>query len=458
MASPATTPPCRQRQGQPRAQLPHCYHDGYLYKWTPEDKVPRQLWTCLCGNTLLFFNNNKDTNYVEKLDLSGFVSLTDGSCQVQNLKVALLCLRLKDRVVKLAVPTPDKRELWKGYIYAVTELSLPSSLNLLPGQLCFLREVVEKERQRRKAPTSNVYLSLLGDMPSCYRKVSRTEAMMLLSRHPTSGNMLLRPGSNDSYLAITTYQYLDRRPMFKNYRVSRKPEGGFAIDLKTPIPCATLDDVLQYLVHETGGVLKPFTFEETYEDHITFVRSNSENGEVTLCAVDGTSAEVPTPPKPAPCGSPSPEPEWDTEESFYLNDDWKSNENSSHSDSDLQPPAPPPKPVKMDGPPQSCLSTNHQSKAKNIWEFKEGGDQKSCLCSGGQPPVPPPKPGGRGTFAGGEKVPLIPPQVPLSHSSASSGKPLPVRIFTSSNPTQITQMKEVSEQLKDFLSKHPRQL
>lgn len=54
------------------------------------------------------------------------------------------------------------------------QLSVPSSLNLLPGQIHMMRETVETERERRKtlsptpaaASSSNLYLSLVGDMPA----------------------------------------------------------------------------------------------------------------------------------------------------------------------------------------------------------------------------------------------------------------------------------------------------
>ncbi|XP_018583888.2 signal-transducing adaptor protein 1-like [Scleropages formosus] len=472
MATPAATPPSKtkQRRGRMRAQLPHCYHEGYLEKRSPNDRVSQRLWTCLCGNTLFFFNNSKDSNYVEKLELSGFVSLTDDNNRDRNLEARRLNLRLKDGEVKLIVPTLEARELWKGFIYAVAELSVPSSLNLLPGQLHLLREVVQKERERRKPltiaqePASNIYLSLLGDMPTCYRKVSRTEAMILLQRHPDCGNLLLRPGSDDSWLAMTTYQYLNG-PVFRHYRVSRKHEGGFTIDLKTPVSCATLHDVVHYIVEETAGALKPFTLEETYEDCITFVQSNGENGETTLiCATDSPCAKVPAPvlpPKPsnqlsAVCvpliRSASPETQWDTDQNFYLNYNRKNQEESSSKSSDInsgvQPPTPPPKPVKkVELPYQSCLATNH-SEGQSSWEHEEERTSKSCHPNSDvHPPSLPPKPG---TEKAPEKVALMPPSLSSrSKVSSSDAKPVAVKTFLGGNP----RLKELSEELKEIVGK-----
>lgn len=51
------------------------------------------------------------------------------------------------------------------------QLSVPSSLNLLPGQIHMLKAAVEKEKERIKkgpppAVTSSPYISLQADMPA----------------------------------------------------------------------------------------------------------------------------------------------------------------------------------------------------------------------------------------------------------------------------------------------------
>ncbi|KPP58813.1 signal-transducing adaptor protein 2-like [Scleropages formosus] len=85
--------------------------------------VSQRLWTCLCGNALFFFNSTKDAAYAEKLELSGFVSLTDDDTRDKNLEAARLTLRL------------EARELWKGFIRSVVERH-PDCGNLLlrPGR------------------------------------------------------------------------------------------------------------------------------------------------------------------------------------------------------------------------------------------------------------------------------------------------------------------------------------
>ncbi|XP_026880842.2 signal-transducing adaptor protein 2a [Electrophorus electricus] len=297
--------PVTQRTGGTRAQLPPCYYEGYLEKRGAKEKVSRRLWTCLCGNTLFFFNNAKDSHYVEKLDLSAFVSLIDDGSRDRNLEAARMNLRMKDGEIKLTAPNLEARELWKGFIYSVVDLSVPTTLTLLPGQVHVLKEAVEKERQRRRAarslaraPASPLSVPLVGEIPACFRPVSRTEAEVLLERHPDCGNMLLRPGRDGSSLAVTTRQDLNGS-VFRHYRVTQKLQGGYIIDVENPIPCPTLYDVINALVEKTAGTLQPFLLEEPYEENITYISSNDENGERTLhCAPTPLFSRAPTlPPK-----------------------------------------------------------------------------------------------------------------------------------------------------------------
>lgn len=164
--------------------------------------------------------------YIETLELSGFVSITSDN----RNDAAVLNLQIKDRSIKLSVrkyikpihllypekllfffiyfllfsvqvPNAEMHELWKGYIRSVAEvhavchlyhislkltsvvalihthrvslqLRVPPSLNLLPGQIRMLTEAVEKEKERLKnisPPADNNnknYVCLQGDMPA----------------------------------------------------------------------------------------------------------------------------------------------------------------------------------------------------------------------------------------------------------------------------------------------------
>ncbi|KTF86887.1 hypothetical protein cypCar_00020637 [Cyprinus carpio] len=250
-----------------RSQLPTCYYEGFLEKKSIKDKMGRTLWTSLCGNALFFYNNTKDS----------------------------------------VAPSLEARELWKGFMLSVSKLSVPSSLNLLPGQIHMMKEIIEKEKIRQRLlsspppPSASAnYVTLQSDMPSCYHNVNRVEAEYLLERNTVRGNLLLRPGHDGTSFALTTRQDINGRPVFRHYRVSRRHEGGFAIALETPITCETLHDVINCLLEKTNGVLVPLLMEEHYEKNITFIETDKENGERNVLCPKVPSPAPPMPPqKPA---------------------------------------------------------------------------------------------------------------------------------------------------------------
>ncbi|KAF0042320.1 hypothetical protein F2P81_005852 [Scophthalmus maximus] len=231
-----------RRTGRQRSQLPTCYYEGYLEKRSFKDKTSRKLWTCLCGNMLFFFNEKRDADYIEKVDLRGMISVTDDSSLDRNLDAARIILKMQDGNIKFTAPNTEARELWKGYILSVSELSVPPSLNLLPGQFHMLQEAVDKETERLKhvdppEVTSSPYINLQVNFPPA---------------------------------------------IFSHYRVTGKQEGGFSIDVDNPVPCATLSDVINHLVEKTDGALVPLIIEEEYEKNIFFIRSDNENGEKSV--------------------------------------------------------------------------------------------------------------------------------------------------------------------------------
>ncbi|KAL7884528.1 hypothetical protein AOLI_G00072980 [Acnodon oligacanthus] len=334
-----------RRAGRPKSLLPTCYHEGFLEKRSAKDKAVQKLWTSLCGNSLFFFNSSKDNDYVEKLELCDFVSLIDDSSQDCSLEAGRLQLHLKSGDVHLTAPSLEARELWKGFIFSVVELAVPTSLNLLPGQIHMLREVVEKEKLRRKplpsppapahatitVPSSkataglhNVYVTPLPEMPECYQLVSRAEAELVLERNQEKGNLLLRPGRDGSSFAVSTRQDLDG-PVYRHYRVTRRHEGGFDIAVENPIQCETLDDVISCLVEKTGGTLKPLILEGAYEKNIIFVDKNRESGEKSVICANSCPRPSPSPPVPETPKSEktvsSPQPENDYISPFDVNVD-----------------------------------------------------------------------------------------------------------------------------------------
>ncbi|XP_054646930.1 signal-transducing adaptor protein 1-like [Dunckerocampus dactyliophorus] len=308
-----------KRQVRNMSQLPHCYYEGYLEKRSFKDKKARKLWTRLCGNTLFFFNDKRETEYIEKLDLSGPIVIADDSTVDCNLDVARLNLLTKDNNIGFSAPNAEARELWKGLIQSVAELSVSSSLNLLPGQMLMLEEVVKKEKERLKtihqcSPSPSGEPKV--DMPDCFHPVSRTEAELLLEREAGRGNMVLRPSRDGSAFAITTREELNG-PIYKHYRVS-KHDDCCTIDLDNPVTCASLFDIIKYFMDTTEGALIALSREETYEQNISYICFDNENGERTVrdASTDVMQPSLPT--KPALPRVPSQD-----EENVYVNDSEK---------------------------------------------------------------------------------------------------------------------------------------
>uniref|UniRef100_A0A3P9LGL8 SH2 domain-containing protein n=1 Tax=Oryzias latipes TaxID=8090 RepID=A0A3P9LGL8_ORYLA len=247
-----------------RNQLPHCYHEGYLEKSTPDDD---ELWACLCGNSLFFFNEKRDNDYIEKLDLTGFVSVKNISSDHFS-KAARFSLQLKSGTTNFTASNSESRELWKAFIQSIAQLSVPPSLTLLPGQIHMLNEVIEQEEERLKnlqSPSAGQNTSVHADITNNCRLIPLLcGASLLLEREAARGNMLLRPSRDGASYAITTRQELDRA-LYKHYRVTRRPEGGFVIDVNNPVHCDSLHDVITHLVEQTNGVLVPLIIEGPYE-------------------------------------------------------------------------------------------------------------------------------------------------------------------------------------------------
>ncbi|XP_072245911.1 signal-transducing adaptor protein 1-like [Leuresthes tenuis] len=330
-----------KRARRTRNQLPDSYYEGYLEKKSFKDKTPRKLWTCLCGNTIFFFNDMRDTDYVDKLELSDFISVTDDRRPDRNLDAAKFNLLMKDGNITLSAPNAETRELWKGYIHSVAELSVPSFLNLLPGQIQTLREAVQREKDRTRSSAvstvtdGNPYIIPQEDMPACYHRVSRVEAELLLEREAKRGNLLLRPGSDGSSFAVTTKQDFDGA-IIKHYRVTRAHEGGFIIEVENPVLCPTLDDVIIYMTKSTNESLIPLIIEQQYEMNISFIPSDKENGEKTQQALP-ESARPTVPRKPVSPRIAYPEPDHaPVEEDLSWNAKLKKEEDES-DDSDAAP-------------------------------------------------------------------------------------------------------------------------
>ncbi|XP_047633432.1 signal-transducing adaptor protein 2 isoform X4 [Phacochoerus africanus] len=277
MAS-ALSPP---RVPKPKGALPSHYHESFLEKKGPRDqnRSPeagpwmgrnslrsqhlfkdskqdyKKFWAGLQGLTLYFYNSNRDSQHVEKLDLGAFVKLTDeapwGSSHDPGTH---FCLVLRNQEIKFKVESLESRERWKGFILTVVELRVPSNLTLLPGHLYMMAEALAKEEARRAL-----------EMPSCFLKVSRLEAQLLLERYPECGNLLLRPsGDGTGALSVTTRQTLNGTPVVRHYKVKREGPK-YVIDVEEPFSCTSIDAVVNYFVSHTNKALVPFLLDEDYE-------------------------------------------------------------------------------------------------------------------------------------------------------------------------------------------------
>ncbi|XP_067414353.1 signal-transducing adaptor protein 2 isoform X2 [Emydura macquarii macquarii] len=278
-------PPVLPRVGKSKQSLPPHYYEGFLEKKGPQDKGYKKFWTGLRGLTLYFYNTSRDAQYVEKLDLDDFVSLTDARSGPGAGDDGLrLSLKLKGREVKLKAESLEAREMWKGFVLTVVEMKVPSNLTLLPGHIYMMSEVLSKEQERRAqlkqrpSESSLAHKAVEEEMPDCYFKVSRTEAQVLLEKNPDCGNMLLRPGGDGKSISVTTRQILNSTPVIKHYRVSCLGRE-YVIDVEQPHHCSSLAEVVEYFVSNTKKTLVPLCLDQDYAEKLEFVEMDKENGE-----------------------------------------------------------------------------------------------------------------------------------------------------------------------------------
>ncbi|XP_022413003.1 signal-transducing adaptor protein 2 isoform X2 [Delphinapterus leucas] len=277
------------RAPKPKSSLPSHYHESFLEKKGPRDWDYKKFWAGLQGLTLYFYSSNRDSQHMEKLDLGMFVKLTDeaprGSSHDRGTH---FCLVLQNQEIKFKVESLESREMWKGFILTAVELRVPSNLNLLPGHLYMMAEVLAKEEARRAL-----------EMPSCFLKVSRLEAQLLLERHPECGNLLLRPsGDGAGGVSVSTLQTLNGTPVVRHYRVKREGPK-YVIDVEEPFSCTSLDAVVNYFVSHSNKKLMPFLLNDDYEKVIGYVEADKENGE-SVWVAPSAPGPGPAPPSGGP--------------------------------------------------------------------------------------------------------------------------------------------------------------
>ncbi|NXK12258.1 STAP1 protein, partial [Herpetotheres cachinnans] len=239
------------------------YFQGYLSVRHSRCQEFRVYWTELRGTMLFFYDDKKAPTYSQKLDISALSSATNVSPDENGS--AQFILMLPNRELELKADDCECGKEWKGFILTVTKLSVPPDESLLPGQLGRMHEVLEKEKKRRimlnncsstslnrKSPPS----SSLTTIPVCFYTVSRQEAMEMLEKNPSCGNLILRPSSDSKNYAITIRHELET-PHLKHYKVISKGTSYF-IELERRVTLPSLQDVVNYFVTQTQGNLKPF--------------------------------------------------------------------------------------------------------------------------------------------------------------------------------------------------------
>ncbi|NXF37242.1 STAP1 protein, partial [Nyctibius bracteatus] len=234
----------------------------------------RVYWTELRGTMLFLYDDKKAPTVSNKLDLSALTSATNvyqdenGSAQfilmLSNGELELKLFLYRHFLFSRANDCECGKE-WKGFILTVTKLSVPPDESLLPGQLTRMHEVLEKEKKRRitlnncssaSLNRSSPPSSTLTTMPVCFYAVSRQEAIEMLEKSPSCGNLILCPSSDSKNYAITIGHELDALHL-KHYKVMSEGTS-YIIELERQVTLPSLQDVVNYFVTQTGGNLKPF--------------------------------------------------------------------------------------------------------------------------------------------------------------------------------------------------------
>nr|XP_020649933.1 signal-transducing adaptor protein 2 isoform X1 [Pogona vitticeps] len=266
---------------KPKATPPPHYYEGFLQKKNPWEKDYQRYWAGLHGLLLYFYNASRDVQYVEKIDLADFVSLTDetpprmvGTWSSEGVRMTL---KTRTREVMLKLESLESREMWRGIILTVVELKVPSTLALLPGHLYMLSEALEKEKQRRSKP-SQANVKEEKELPSCFFRVSRTEAEVLLEKNENCGNMLLRPGRDGKSISVTTRQDVNGTVTVKHYKI-QVDCGEYIIDVEEPFRCSSLAQVVEFFVTNSKRVLVPLSVDESYAMTLEIMEMDKESGE-----------------------------------------------------------------------------------------------------------------------------------------------------------------------------------
>ncbi|XP_026036182.1 signal-transducing adaptor protein 1-like [Astatotilapia calliptera] len=252
------------------------YYSGHLLKKHSKDKDFKKYYGELRGCSLFLYKDDTQDTYTEKLDLEQLKSMESDS-PYQKKEPTVFTLSLSTEKVQLKMDSADMGEVWRGFILTVVKKELPSKLQLMPGQVLQLKEVLTQEI-KRKSPSSRPPLpprpgflsgppskdKLSSEIAECFFDVTRKEAEKMLEENPECGSIILRPSTMPNNYALTLRQVSSSGPVMKNYRVTQI-NAGFVIELETPVTVSSLKDVLKYFIEKTEYRLCPFIPSQPYD-------------------------------------------------------------------------------------------------------------------------------------------------------------------------------------------------
>ncbi|CAG5990563.1 unnamed protein product [Menidia menidia] len=259
-----------QQRRQNITALP-LYYSGQLLKKSAKEKDFKKYFGELRGSSLFLYEDDTQETYTEKLDLDQLKSL-DLQSPYQQRAPTIFTLTLHKEQVQLKMENADTGEVWRGYILTVVNMEIPSKLQLLPGQMMTLEEVLSEERKRKTQaprpplPPRPTFIGVTTEMPECFYDVTRQEAEQMLTAEPEYGSIILRPSTLPNNYALTLRQHKQSGPVIKNFRVTTT-KTGFVIELDTPVTVSSLNDVVNFFIEKTEYRLYPYIRSQPYDTH-----------------------------------------------------------------------------------------------------------------------------------------------------------------------------------------------
>ncbi|XP_053179611.1 signal-transducing adaptor protein 1-like [Scomber japonicus] len=251
------------------------YYYGTLLKKQSKERDFRRYYAELRGATLFLYTDDTHETYIEKMELEQMKSMTLDSPYQKTMPTTFTLSLQKGEEVQLKMENPDKGEEWRCYILTVVRKEIPCQLQLLPGQVSQLQDVLSEERYRNshvsgrpalppRPPFLNQPDQSNPEMPSCFYNVSRKEAEKMLEDNPQHGGLILRPSALTNNYALTLRQLKKSGPVVRNYRVT-STNSGFVIEVETPVTVSSLNDVVKYFLDKTEYRVQPYTQSHFYD-------------------------------------------------------------------------------------------------------------------------------------------------------------------------------------------------